>query len=53
MHILIIIKYTTIQKFVVSKIEFFFIREVSYRLHLFDQRYNKNSQIMKYYYNLK
>ncbi len=23
------------------------------KLHLFDQKYNKNSNIVKYYYNLK
>ncbi len=32
-----------------------FLKEVSYahqRLHLFDQNYSKNNNIVKYYYNL-
>ncbi len=29
-----------------------FLREVS-KLHLFDLKYNKNCDIVKYYYNLK
>ncbi len=46
--------YTTVQKFVDSK--FFLLKEVSYvdhaRLHLFDQKYSKSSDIVKYYYNV-
>ncbi len=32
------------------------LKEVSYaqtRLHLFDQKYSKNSNILKYYHNLR
>ncbi len=40
-----------IQKFEVVR----FLKEVlcSPRLHLFDRKYSKNSNIVKYYYNLK
>ncbi len=33
----------------------FFLKEISFlpKLHLFDQEYIKNSNIVKYYYNLK
>ncbi len=46
-------KYTTIQKFVFGKIWCFLSLLCSPRLHLFDQKYSKNSNIAKYNYNLK
>ncbi len=36
-----------------TTITFFFFKEASLRLHLFDQKYSKNSNIVKYYYNSK
>ncbi len=29
---------------------FFFFKQVSYTIHLFDQKYRKNSDTMKYYF---
>ncbi len=47
--------YITVQKFGVAKIFHIFERNLFYspRLHLIDQNYSKNSNIVKYYYNLK
>ncbi len=44
-------KYTSNQKFGVEKD--FYSLLFSPRLHLFDQKYSKNANIMKYNYNLK
>ncbi len=30
-----------------------FLKDISYAHHLFDQKYSKNSKIVKYYCNLK
>ncbi len=48
------ISYTTNPKFGVSKKLHVFEKSLlcSPRLHLFDQKYSKNSNIVKYYYNL-
>ncbi len=45
--------YTSVQKFGVGKNCFTFLKNVSPRLHLFNQKYSKNSNIEKYNYNLK
>ncbi len=48
-------RFTVVQKFGVGKILKYFWKNCfcSTRLHLFDQKYSKNSNIVKYYYNLK
>ncbi len=48
-------KYThTVQKLLVGKILLTFLKVFSLlRLHLFDQKYSKIRNIVKYYYNLK
>ncbi len=52
-----LIPLTNVEKFSskIDKIETVvkFLKEVSPRLNLFDQKYSKNSNIVKYYYNFK